>query len=287
MKLVTLMAMSLALAAPAAAQSVAAGVEQWQKGDHAAAIAVWTPLAARGDPDAAFNLGQAHRLGKGVPLNLARAQTYLETAARKGHVDAATTLGLLLFQNGNRTGAMRWLRQAADAGEPRAMLILGTALFNGDGVARDPVRAYALVSRAAAEGLVAARETLLELDENLPLDQRKKGVALAQSMVAAKAAPVKAVPAAGRPDPAKAAPLSVAPAAAKGDWRIQLGAFGQRATAEALAARVRGKTAGRQAFFVPAGTVVRLQIGPYATRAAASAACATLAPLPCFAVAAR
>lgn len=285
MKLSILTALSLALAAPAAAQSVSAGVDHWQKGDHAAAIAVWAPLAARGDPDAAFNLGQAYRLGKGVPLDLARAQTYLEAAARKSHVDAATTLGLLLFQNGNRTGAMRWLRQAADAGEPRAMLILGTALFNGDGIARDPVRAYALVSRAAAQGLVAARETLLELDENLPLDQRQKGVALAKSMVAVKPAPAKPAAAVAK---TAAPPPSVAPAPlAKGDWRIQLGAFGQRATAEALAGRVRGKTGARQAFFVPAGKVVRLQIGPYATRGAANTACATLAPLPCFAVAAR
>src|SRR5688572_6703164 len=103
MKLGILIAAALTVATPAAAQTVAAGVGQWQKGDHAAAIAVWTPLAARGDPDAAFNLGQAYRLGKGVPLDLARAQTYFETAARKDHVDAATTLGLLLFQNGNRT----------------------------------------------------------------------------------------------------------------------------------------------------------------------------------------
>jgi TPR repeat protein len=279
----TILAAALLLAAPAAGQTVRSGIERWQKGEHEAAVAIWAPLAVRGDADAAFNLGQAYRLGKGAPLDLPRAQQYFETAARKGHVDAATTLGILLFQNGNRTGAMRWLRQAAEAGEPRAMLILGTALFNGDGVARDPVRAYALVSRAAAQGLVAARETLLELDENLPLDQRQKGVALAKSMVAVKPSPAKPAPAVAKAAPP---PPSVAPVE-KGDWRIQLGAFGQRATAEALATRVRGKTGAQQAFFVPAGKVVRLQVGPYATRGAATAACATLAPLPCFAVAAR
>ena len=69
-----------------------------------AAVAIWRPLAEKGDADAAFNLGQAYRLGKGVPLDLAQAQTWLERAARKGHVDAQTTLGLLLFQNGNRVG---------------------------------------------------------------------------------------------------------------------------------------------------------------------------------------
>src|SRR5687768_8997655 len=91
--------------------SVRTGVEAWQKGEHDIAVANWAPLAAKGDADAAFNLGQAYRLGKGVPVNLARAQQHLEQAARKGHVDAATTLGILLFQSGNRVSAMRWLRQ--------------------------------------------------------------------------------------------------------------------------------------------------------------------------------
>ena len=118
----------LLMAAPAVAQNVRAGVEAWQKGDYPAAVTIWTPLAAKGDADAAFNLGQAYRLGKGVPIDLARAQRYLEQAARKGHVDAATTLGVLLFQNGNRAGAMRWLKKAAEAGEERAMLLYGTAL---------------------------------------------------------------------------------------------------------------------------------------------------------------
>lgn len=48
---------ALLFAVPAAAQTVRSGVEAWQKGDHAAAVAAWTPLAARGDADAAFNLG--------------------------------------------------------------------------------------------------------------------------------------------------------------------------------------------------------------------------------------
>src|SRR5690349_8556388 len=98
-----LLALTIGFAAfPASAQSVKAGIEAWQKGDAAGAIKIWQPLAEKGDADAAFNLGQAYRLGKGVPLDLAQAQGWLEKAARKGHVDAAATLGLLLFQNGNR-----------------------------------------------------------------------------------------------------------------------------------------------------------------------------------------
>ena len=297
-----LMALSLvSIALPAAAQNVKAGIEAWQKGDTAGAVAIWRPLAEKGDPDAAFNLGQAYRLGKGAPLDMAQAQDWLERAARKGHVDAQATLGLLLFQNGNRVTGMRWLKSAAEAGEARALLIVGTALYNGDGVPADPVTAYAYVSRAAAQGLAPAQATLADMDAAMPLDQRQKGIALAQSMVAAKkpaapSPPAKtatakpAAPKPGAPKPAPAKPVAASPISAKpmvaasGKWRIQLGAFGQRKSAEALFGKLSGKLAGRQAFYVPAGAVVRLQVGPFESRAAATSACARLAPQPCFPV---
>src|SRR3954470_12345569 len=111
----------MSVATPVSAQSVKAGIEAWQKADYAAAVAIWRPLAEKGDADAAFNLGQAYRLGRGVPLNLGAERSGLERPAEKGHVDAQTTLGLLLFQNGNRVAGVRWLRAASDKGDPRAM----------------------------------------------------------------------------------------------------------------------------------------------------------------------
>jgi uncharacterized protein len=303
-----------AMALPASAQSVRAGIDAWQKGDTEGAVAIWRPLAEAGDADAAFNLGQAYRLGRGVVIDLAQAQNWLERAARKGHVDAQTTLGLLLFQNGNRVGAMRWLNLAAEAGEARALLMAGTALYNGDGVAVDQVKAYAYVSRAAAQGLAPAKATLADMDEVMPLELRQKGVAMAKAMVArqqaeAPAAPPKTATAkppappktasAKSPEPKPAAPKAATPkaatpppasktaAAASGNWRIQLGAFGQRRSAEALFARLSAKLAGRQAYYVPAGAIVRLQAGPFESRSAASAACGRLAPQPCFPVEAR
>src|SRR4249919_632871 len=180
-------------AAPVSAQSVKAGIEAWQRSDYGDAVTIWRPLAEKGDADAAFNLGQAYRLGRGVPLDLAQAQSWFDRAARKGHVDAQTTLGLLLFQNGNHVAAMRWLNSAAEAGEPRALLMVGTALYNGDGIPADHVKAYAYVSRAAAQGLAAAKATLADMDEVMPIEQRQKGVALAQSMAAEKKAATTAV----------------------------------------------------------------------------------------------
>jgi len=287
-----------AMAMPAAAQSVKSGIEAWQRGDTAGAVAIWRPLAEKGDADAAFNLGQAYRLGKGVPTDLSQAQSWLEQAARKGHVDAQSTLGLLLFQNGNRVSGMRWLKLAAEAGEPKALLIVGTALYNGDDVTPDPVTAYAYVSRAAAQGLAPAQATLADMDAVMPLEQRQKGIALAQAMAAGPkkppppvvTPPSKVASAKPLPKPVAAKPVVAKPVSAKqavastGKWRIQLGAFGQRKSAEALYGKLAGKLGGRQAYYIPVGAVVRLQVGPFESRAAASAACAGLAPQPCFPV---
>jgi TPR repeat protein len=290
------MAVALAalMAAPGRAQTVKAGVEAWQRSDYAAAVAIWKPLAEKGDADAAFNLGQAYRFGRGVPMSLADAQTWFETAARKGHVDAQTTLGLLLFQNGNQTGGLRWLKAAAEQGEPRAMLVYGTALFNGDGVQQNPVLGYAYVSRAAAQGLGPAKETLAQLDRILPLEDRRRGVAIAIDKAKAAPAPTSkpARPArTATTTPAKTPPKAASPtpaAAASGAWRIQLGAFSQRASAEALFRKLSGNSAlaGRRAFYVPAGAVTRLQVGPFESKAAAAAACRAIGQA-CFPVPAR
>lgn len=292
------MAVALAAlaAAPGRAQTVKAGVEAWQRSDYAAAVAIWKPLAEKGDADAAFNLGQAYRFGRGVKMSLADAQVWFETAARKGHVDAQTTLGLLLFQNGNQTGGLRWLKAAAEKGEPRAMLVYGTALFNGDGVQQNPVLGYAYVSRAAAQGLAPAKETLAQLDQILPLEDRRRGVAIAIDK--AKTAPAPS----SRPTKpprsartatttAKAPPKAASPApavAASGAWRIQIGAFSQRASAEALFRKLSGNSAlaGRRAFYVPAGAVTRLQVGPFESKAAAAAACRAIGQA-CFPVQAK
>ena len=77
---------------------------------------------------------------------------------------------------------------------------------------------------------------------------------------------------------------------ATGGWRVQLGAFGQRSAADALFRKLAaGPLAGKQAYAIPVGAMTRLQAGPYPSRAAASAACATLSARgqPCFAVVAR
>jgi len=306
----------LLLSTPISAQSVKAGIEAWQRADYASAVAIWRPLAEKGDADAQFNLGQAYRLGRGVPINLGLAKSWFERAADAGHLDAETTLGLLLFQNGQAADGLKWLRKAAVEGEPRALLVYGTALYNGDGVTQDRELGYAYVSRAAAQGLAPAKDTLAQLDSLMPAADRKKAMQLAEAApkkevqppatkpeavhsVEPKAkGPAPKLPAAkpATPKPARAASTTVVkapapkaqPSPAQGAWRIQLGAFSQRGAAEALYRRLSGNAllAGRSPLYIPVGSMTRLQVGPFASRTAAVAACSSLGAA-CFPVAAK
>jgi uncharacterized protein len=274
-------------AATASAQNVKAGIDAWQSADYAQAVAIWRPLAENGDADAQFNLGQAYRLGRGVKIDLGSAQTWLERAASQGHLDAQTTLGLLLFGNGNQAEGARWLKQSADKGEARAMLIYGTALFNGDGVSQDRVLGYAYVSRASAQGLAPAKATLSQMDQLMPLPDRKKGLAIAmqraKTQVKTKTASTQVVKRAAKAPAAKQAATMPAslnkPASTGTGWTVQLGAFSKRASAEALYRKLASlpPLAGKAPLYVATGKVTRLQVAGFGSRSAAAAACASLA----------
>ncbi|HEY7807491.1 MAG TPA: SPOR domain-containing protein [Croceibacterium sp.] len=365
------------LSATAAWADVKAGVEAWSRGDYAAAVHEWQGPAAVGDADAMFNLGQAYRLGRGVPQDSAKAEELYARAAAKGHLQAADTYGLMLFQDGRHQAALPYLKDAVRRGDPRAEYLLGIAQFNGDTVPKDWVRAYALVTLANQHSLPQAAAALAQMDQYIPLEQRQqaqgiavqledqanaeRGRALAAADLAADAGtprPQSAAPApsasprvpqplattavspsvaaarealaeareatgtespaeagAGfarrstrptqvasatvpkaRPKPAAPAPsaapttaairstattrsaASAPPASSSGPWRLQLGAFAVHANADKLSAQLggRGELAGKTMMKVPAGSVVKLEVAGYASRAAAEEACRSL-----------
>lgn len=305
-----LLAGPVLLAGPAAAD-VKAGVDAWAKGEFTKAVAEWSPLAQAGDPDAQFNLGQAYKLGRGVPLDLAMAQSWYRKAATQGHAQAEDALGLTLFQDGKKAEALPYLEKSAARDERRAELVLGTMLFNGDGVTRDWPRAYALMTRSSQQGLPQASQTLAQMDQHISPEQRQQGSQLAAqiaqnarlsavappppepasrpatarpmrttqvapSSIGATYAPPPRTPAVRRaaaPEPRPAAPAAAKPKAARGGaWRIQLGAFKDQGNARALWARVGARTGGTVAY-VGGGGVTRLQATGFASRAAAQAAC--------------
>ena len=172
------------LASGTAGADVKAGVDAWKRGDFRAAVEQWRPLAISGDADAEFNLAQAYKLGRGVPLDPALAESWFRKAAMQGHVQAQDNYGLALFQNDKKQEAVPWLEKSVARDEPRAELVLGTMLFNGDGVPREFPRAYALMTRASQQGLKSASETLAQMDQYISPADRERGTALAQQYAA-------------------------------------------------------------------------------------------------------
>ena len=158
------------------------GVDAWSRGDYAAAVAEWQEPAAQGDPDALFNMGQAYRLGRGVPQDMEQAEQFYLAAAQAGHVQAADTYGLMLFQDGRRTEALPYVQAASRRGDPRAQYLIGIAHFNGDLVERDWERAYALLSLANGAGLPQAGPAIQQMDAHIPLEQRQAAVALSRQI---------------------------------------------------------------------------------------------------------
>jgi uncharacterized protein len=378
------MGSALCLATTPAFADVKTGVDAWERGDYNAAVKEWRPIAIKGDADAQFNLAQAYRFGRGVPLDMKQAEDWYRKAAMQGHFQAEDNLGLIMFQNGDRQNAMPLIERSAGRGDARAQYVLGVSLFNGDFMKQDFPRAYALMTRASASGLPSASTSLAQMDKYIPVDQRQRGLAMARDMetqsrrpqialtdqapaapisrsvpqpapsvirseplppsrmsrplapgalppprrqvspqrdVAAEPLPAETLPelpptdAAPYPTDAYPAtesepvevrpgatyPIERAPAPVRaptrppiivrkptappvathatpvaGNWRVQLGAFGDQAKARALWQRLEGSVSplsGLQPYLVKAGSVTRLQAGPLASRAAAEKLC--------------
>jgi len=308
-------AMAALIAVPAGADDnrVKAGVDAWGRGDYAGAVELWRGPADAGDPDAEFNLGQAYKLGRGVPADLNQAEKWYRLAAQQNHPQAQDNFGLALFQNGKHQDAVQWLQRSAQRGEPRAQFVLGTMYFNGDAVPKDWVRAYAWVLRAAASGLPQATQTQQQMDRYISLPDRQEAQALAQRYEAqanqrdAQLESASNARAPNRPDssigttelpPSRAdrtlaaneapalipAPASepaavVVPA---GNWQVQLGAFGNVGNARKLWTRIHARFPGRAPAYVKAGALTKLLVGGFASKTDALRACAGVSP--CFPV---
>ena len=225
---------------------VRAGIDAWAAQDYDQAVQIWRPLADRGDADAQYNLAQAYFLGRGVPQNMTLAEQWYARAARQGHPEATANYGLLLFQNGRRQEAIPFITRAADAGDPRAQYVLGTALFNGDVVTRDAPRAYALMSRAAAANLPPAVTQLTEMERLMSPQDRARGVELARECAPRRrrrSSPPGPAPAPA-PTPSRTADSGPDPAAAHRAGADAAGAHRNRDAASASAGPDRGPGRG-------------------------------------------
>ncbi len=129
----------MALTVPANAGSLDDGVAAYQRGDYAAALRLWQPLAEQGDADAQYNLGVMYDNGRGVRQDDGEAVKWYRKAAEQGVADAQHNLGHA-YANGrgvpqDHGEAVKWYRKAAEQGNAMAQVNLGVMYAKGEGCA--------------------------------------------------------------------------------------------------------------------------------------------------------
>ncbi len=92
--LVTFLAIALAGLAGCQKPHFESGVEAAARGDYAAAIREWRPLAERGEASSQYSLGALYAEGKGVSLDGKEAARWYRLAAEQGYVEAQYALGV-------------------------------------------------------------------------------------------------------------------------------------------------------------------------------------------------
>ena len=174
------------------------GLEAYDRGDYAAALREWRPLAEGGEAAAQYRLGVMYDDGEGVLEDDREAARWYRRAAEQGYAAAQLDLGLMyavgrgvdeddreaaywyrrvagqgyasaqhrlgeMYQKGegmreDAGEAARWYRRAAEQGYVAAQLALGALYVAGRGVAEDRVQAWAWYDLAAARGSEAAAQ---------------------------------------------------------------------------------------------------------------------------------
>jgi len=146
---------TLGLTAPAWA-GLDEGVAAYDRGDYAAALREWRPLAKQGNANAQYNLGIMYNNGRGVPQDYAEAVKWYRKAAEQGMAEAQVNLGVMyMYYNGHGVPqdlaeAVKWNRMAAEQGDAGAQYNLGVMYDNGQGVPQDYAQAHMWFNFAAS-----------------------------------------------------------------------------------------------------------------------------------------
>ena len=227
------------------------------QGKVAQALPYLQASAARGEPRAQYLLATELFNGVSVEKDWVRAYALMTRASSSGMAAASRSLAQMdqfipLDQRQQGTVLAGELDQ--QAGRARAAQVAGFPINTAP--PKPGVRPIDVPPSTAQQGGEPG------FPSNIPVAPTQGQI---KPPVVARPAP--------RPTPA---PVRVATTAG-GAWRIQLGAFGNEANAQKLWNSLEGKISGLaalQPYLKTAGSVTRLQAGPFASRAAADAVCA-------------
>lgn len=141
-----------------AAGELGKGTRAYESKDYSTALEELTPLARDGNPEALNMLGQMYVNGWGVEKDEKRARQYFDQGAAQGHLGSVNSLRRL--KNIEYKAELKTVEPDAQNGSASAQNRLGEMYEFGQGVTRDPQKAYQWYQAAARQGLVAAQHNL-------------------------------------------------------------------------------------------------------------------------------
>jgi TPR repeat protein len=161
---------AVALPARVAPQTLENAVSVYERGDYAAAAALFASLAESGNTAAQVALGDLYYDGQGVAKSYDAALNWYRKAADAGLGRAQLRIGLMYSEGRSvpqdRKQAVRWYRLAAEQGLADAEYNLALAYDFGDGLPQDYAEAVRWYALAADQGLALAQNNLAAMYEN-------------------------------------------------------------------------------------------------------------------------
>ena len=263
------------------------GLLLFEDGRREAAMPYITAAAGRGDPRAQYLLGVAHFNGDLAEKDWPRAYALLTLANNSGLPQARAAMAQMdefvpLADRQQAQVLAQQIKSEADANRARqlAAVDLGSAPVAAP-VAAAPTRASA--PTPAPRPVEVARADNAGADYTLPASRTAptpvpgKPASQIESARAAVEASASAVAAPPSARATTSAPASVG-ARMSGDWKLQLGAFGDSGNAQRLASRLATNAAlgGARIEQEAAGRLIKVMAVGYASRTAAEDACSAL-----------
>lgn len=102
---------------------------------------------------AIYFMASVFEKGMGVAKDPAKARNYYKLLAENGHEDGTFAYANILFKEGNKQEAAKWLKNAADKKHPRSMAKLASMYMNGEGgLVKDEQKSLSMMLDAAKRG---------------------------------------------------------------------------------------------------------------------------------------
>lgn len=149
-------------------------IQNYLKGEYAAALDGLTTLSQNNNNEATFDLGQMYLYGQGVTKDSQKAFELIQKAANKNYIPAQLFLAKnYLIENNDVNNALIWFQKAADLGSVEAQVFYGTSYLYGYGVTQNIEKARKYIIKAAQSGDPLAQYELakLFLNNKSPKDQ--------------------------------------------------------------------------------------------------------------------